>query len=189
MCDELSRFVLDFNSYTHTTPAPPYHCPSSPYHLPQMEFLSQEQIAEYQGVFELFDKEKRGTIDFEALKAGMLAMRMHPKDSDVRQMIKEADVSKTGSIDFTEFVGVLTRKVGKMDTADEILKAFNTFDRQDRGEIRVEDLKKALMTIGDKLSEKEMREVLKEGADEEGNFNYEKFVQVLVGKRQSSATA
>jgi len=144
---------------------------------------------------------------------------MHPKDSDVRQMIKEADVSKTGSIDFTEFVGVLTRKVGKMDTADEILKAFNTFDRQDRGEIRVEDLKKALMTIGDKLSEKEvlrwsmlfstlclcfclcplacflspflsqMREVLKEGADEEGNFNYEKFVQVLVGKRQSSATA
>jgi len=42
-------------------------------HHPQ-EFLSQEQIAEYQGVFELFDKEKRGTIDFEALKAGMLAM-------------------------------------------------------------------------------------------------------------------
>jgi Ca2+-binding EF-hand superfamily protein len=38
------------------------------------EFLSQEQIAEYQGVFELFDKEKRGTLDFDALKAGMLAM-------------------------------------------------------------------------------------------------------------------
>ena len=36
--------------------------------------MSQEQIAEYQGVFELFDKEKRGTLDFDALKAGMLAM-------------------------------------------------------------------------------------------------------------------
>jgi Ca2+-binding EF-hand superfamily protein len=34
---------------------------------------------------------------------------MHPKDSEIRNMIKEADVSKTGTIDFTEFVGVLTR--------------------------------------------------------------------------------
>merc|ERR1712093_123539 len=128
-----------------------------------------EQIAEYQGVFELFDKEKRGTIDFDALKAGMLAMRMHPKDSDIRQMIKEADVSKTGSIDFTEFVGVLTRKVGKMDSPDEILRAFNTFDRQDRGEIAVDDLKEA--------------------SDEEGMFNYEAFVQIMAGKRQSSTSA
>lgn len=114
---------------------------------------------------------------------------MHPKDSDIRQMIKEADVSKTGSIDFTEFVGVLTRKVGKMDSPDEILRAFNTFDRQDRGEIAVDDLKRALMNIGDKLSEKEVREVLKEASDEEGMFNYEKFVQIMVGKRQSSTSA
>ena len=112
---------------------------------------------------------------------------MHPKDSDIRQMIKEADVSKTGSIDFTEFVGVLTRKVGKMDSQDEILRAFNTFDRQDRGEIAVDELKRALMTIGDKLSEKEVREVLKEASDEEGMFNYEKFVQIMVGKRQSAS--
>merc|ERR1712093_810601 len=95
----------------HSAPSTSLSTTTTHYH---MEFLSQEQIAEYQGVFELFDKEKRGTIDFDALKAGMLAMRMHPKDSDIRQMIKEADVSKTGSIDFTEFVGVLTRKVGKI---------------------------------------------------------------------------
>jgi Ca2+-binding EF-hand superfamily protein len=45
------------------------------------EFLSQEQIAEYQGVFELFDKEKRGTLDFDALKAGMLAMSTNHHES------------------------------------------------------------------------------------------------------------
>lgn len=43
--------------------------------------MSQEQIAEYQGVFELFDKEKRGTLDFDALKAGMLAMSTNHRES------------------------------------------------------------------------------------------------------------
>jgi Ca2+-binding EF-hand superfamily protein len=34
-----------------------------------------------------------------------------------------------------------------------------------------------------------VREVLKEASDEEGMFNYEKFVQIMVGKRASSTTA
>lgn len=42
--------------------------------VPQ-EFLSQEQISEYQGVFALLDKEGRGTVDFDVLKAAMTALR------------------------------------------------------------------------------------------------------------------
>eukprot|EP00005_Dracoamoeba_jomungandri_P004044 CAMPEP_0174250552 /NCGR_PEP_ID=MMETSP0439-20130205/693_1 /TAXON_ID=0 /ORGANISM="Stereomyxa ramosa, Strain Chinc5" /LENGTH=154 /DNA_ID=CAMNT_0015330665 /DNA_START=21 /DNA_END=485 /DNA_ORIENTATION=+ len=149
-----------------------------------MDFLSQEQLAEYQGVFALFDKEGRGVITFEDIKAGMIAMKMHPKDSDIRKMMKEADASKTGSIDFTEFAAVLTNKLGKLDSEDEILRAFNTFDRQDIGLIPREELRTALTTLGNKLSEKEIRDILKEGTDEEGMFDYEKFVQVMVGKRK-----
>lgn len=147
-----------------------------------MEFLSQEQIAEYQGVFALMDKEGRGTVDFDVLKTAMMALRMHPKDSEIRNMIKEADVSKTGTIDLTEFVGVLTRKLGKMDNEDAILKAFNTFDLNDTGVLNVEDIRTALTTLGDKLTDKELREMFATGADSSGNFEYEKFVRVMVGK-------
>merc|ERR1712232_17026 len=152
----------------------------------KMEFLSQEQIAEYQGIFELFDKEKRGVLDFDSLKAGMTAMRMHPKDSQVRSMIKEADVSKTGTIDFTEFCSVLTRKLGKLDSEEEIVRAFNTFDRKDSGNLTVEDLRKALCGLGQPLSEKEFRAVIKAGADEDGDFDYERFAAVMVGKKSES---
>jgi len=147
-----------------------------------LQFFSQEQIAEFQGVFKLLDQQNRGTLDFESLKAGMNAMRLHPKDQDVRQMIKEADTSKTGTIDFKGFVDCLTNKLMKMDGEDEILKAFNTFDRNDRGVIPGDELRRALTTLGDKLTEKEIREVLKEGSDQEGNFDYEKFVKIMTGK-------
>ncbi|KAL6050879.1 calcium-dependent protein kinase [Balamuthia mandrillaris] len=148
-----------------------------------MEFLSQEEIAKYQGVFDLLDKDKKGALDEEAIKAGMIALRLHPKDAEVRQMIKEADTSKTGRIDFTAFVNCLAGRMAKLDSEEDIIKAFNTFDRQDLGEIPSEELRKHLTTLGSKLSEKEIREVLKFGADEEGNFNYEKFTAVMLGKQ------
>jgi len=146
------------------------------------EFISADQKAEYRGVFDLFDKQKKGSIDFDSLKAGMIAMRLHPKDDEVRAMIKEANVTGNGKIDFAEFCGVMTRKLGKMDREQDILKAFNTFDRNDRGFIASEELRKALTTLGDKLSDKEVRAVLAEGSNEEGHFDYESFVRKMVGK-------
>jgi len=139
-------------------------------------------LAEYQGVFQLFDKNKRGIIDYDSLRDGMIAMRLHPKDSEVRQMIKEADASKTGSIDFHGFVGALTRKLSKLDREEEILKAFNTFDRNDKGVIPAEQLRIALTTLGDKLADKEVREVLALATGSDGNFDYERFVKIMVGK-------
>jgi len=148
------------------------------------EFISSDQKAEYKGVFDLFDKQKRGFIDFDSLKAGMIAMRLHPKDEEVKAMLKEANVSGNGKIDFVEFCGVLSRKLGKMDREADILKAFNTFDRNDKGTIQSEELRKALTTLGDKLSDKEVRAVLAEGSNEEGQFDYESFVRKMVGKEE-----
>eukprot|EP01089_Gocevia_fonbrunei_P009965 TRINITY_DN22430_c0_g1_i1.p1 TRINITY_DN22430_c0_g1~~TRINITY_DN22430_c0_g1_i1.p1 ORF type:complete len:148 (-),score=44.85 TRINITY_DN22430_c0_g1_i1:18-461(-) len=147
-----------------------------------MEFLSQEQIAEYQGVFNLFDKEKKGYIDFDSLKAGMTLLRLHPKDQDVRKMIQEADVSKTGNIGFEEFTGIMAKKLGKLDSEDVIIDAFNTFDRQDRGFIPIDELRRALTTQGDKLTDAEWRAVAKEA--QEGKLHYEQFVKKILGKEK-----
>jgi len=111
-------------------------------------------------------------------------MRLHPKDDEVRQMIKEANVSGSGKMDFVEFCGVMSRKLGKMDREPDILKAFNTFDRNDRGYIQAEELRKALTTLGDKMSDKEVRAVLAEGSNDEGHFDYESFVRKKEGKEE-----
>lgn len=44
-----------------------------------------------------------------------------------------------------------------MDNEDAILKAFNTFDLNDTGVLNVEDLRTALTTLGDKLTDKEVQ--------------------------------
>jgi hypothetical protein len=44
-----------------------------------------------------------------------------------------------------------------MDNEDAITKAFNTFDLNDSGSLNVEDIRTALTTLGDKLTDKEVR--------------------------------
>jgi len=146
------------------------------------QFLSAQQQREFKGVFKLFDKTNKGYITEDDLKAGMIALRLHPKEGEVKQLMQEANVTGSGKVDFSEFIGVLTRKLGRMDGEAEILKAFNTFDRNDKGYIPVEDLRRPLTTLGDKLSDKEMRAVISEGADEDGLFHYEAFTKKMVGK-------
>jgi Ca2+-binding EF-hand superfamily protein len=111
---------------------------------------------------------------------------MHPKDSEIRDMIKEADKTKSGSIDFRAFVDVITKKIGKLDSEAEILKAFNTFDKQDHGEISVDELRRALCSMGDALSDKDFREVVRVAGDNDGTVDYAKFTKVMVGSRKSA---
>ena len=83
-------------------------------------------------------------------------IEMHPKDSDIRDMIKDADKTKTGVIDFRAFVDVIVAKMSKMDSEAEITKAFNTFDKKDTGSLTVDELRRALTTMGDKLPDKDV---------------------------------
>eukprot|EP01088_Endostelium_zonatum_P002457 TRINITY_DN13015_c0_g1_i1.p1 TRINITY_DN13015_c0_g1~~TRINITY_DN13015_c0_g1_i1.p1 ORF type:complete len:149 (+),score=46.44 TRINITY_DN13015_c0_g1_i1:82-528(+) len=140
----------------------------------------QERLAEFQGVFDMLDKDKKGYLDFESLKAGMEALQLHPKDQDVRKMIMEADVQKTGTIGFQEFVNVMRAKLDKLDSEEDVIDAFITFDRADKGWIPVDELRRALTTQGDKLNDAEWRAVAKE-AGSDGHFDYEKFVKKIMG--------
>lgn len=151
-----------------------------------MDFLSQEEIAVYQGVFEIFDTDKSGAITLEKLKAGMSGLKLHPKDSELREMFKEADKNKTGSIDFRAFVDVMTRKMGNLDSEKDILKHFNTFDKADVGEISSDELRRGLTSMGDRLSEKEFRTVL-DSAEIDGMFDYHKFTKMMVGSKREES--
>ena len=75
--------------------------------------------------------------------------------------------------------------VGAFDSEKDILRAFACFDRADTGSIDADELRRALCTLGDPLTEKEMRDMLRAAAsfNEQGVFYYEPFVATMLGKR------
>ncbi len=63
----------------------------------------------------------------------MRALGFEPKKEEIQKMIADVDDDGSGSIEFEEFLKMMTQKILNRDPKDEILKAFRLFDDDETG--------------------------------------------------------
>lgn len=79
--------------------------------------LSEEEIEEIREAFNLFDTDGSGTIDPKELKAAMQSLGFEAKNQTIYQMIGDIDKDGSGSIDFEEFLDMMTAKMVRESAA------------------------------------------------------------------------
>ena len=78
-----------------------------------------------------------------------------------------------GEVDFDEFMKLVARKLQAVDIEEEILDAFRVFDKDGNGSISKEELRLAITTLGEKVKEDELDELVKfADLDGDGTINY-----------------
>ena len=115
--------------------------------------LSEEQIEEIREAFNLFDTDHSGNIDYRELKAAMRALGFEVKKEELKKMITDIDADGSGSIEFPEFLEMMTGKMGEKDTKEEILKVFKLFDDDSTGKISFKNLKRVAKELGENMTE------------------------------------
>lgn len=98
----------------------------------------------------------------------MRSLGQSPTEEDLRQMINEVDADGSGTIDFAEFLTLMARKIKTKDSEAEIVEAFKVFDKDGSGKISADELRQVMHNLGEKLSDKEVEEMIKE-ADTNGD--------------------
>lgn len=89
----------------------------------------------------------------------------------------------TGTIDFQEFLGIMTAKVGENSTREELGRVFKLFDPKDTEYISLETLKKISQEVGDNLSDEELKDVLARcDVDKSGKLTFDDFYAVITTK-------
>jgi len=96
-------------------------------------------------------------------------------------MIQEADADGNGVVDFPELLALLARKMKDSDTESKVLEAFTCFDRGGAG-LSVEDLKRIMTNLGDKLSNEEVKQMLREAELDGGVIDNEEFIRMMMAK-------
>ena len=92
----------------------------------------------------------------------------------IQDMIREVDVDHTGSIDFQEFVAMMSRKMGEKDYDQELRDAFKVFDRDNSGTISSAELRDVMKALGENLSDAEIEEMMNEAdVDHSGTVDCE----------------
>ncbi|KAG2358412.1 calmodulin, partial [Suillus spraguei] len=126
---------------------------------------------EFKEAFSLFDKDGDGTIATKELGTVMRSLGQNPTEAELQDIINEVDADGNGTIDFPEFLTMLTRKLRDTDSEEEIKEAFKVFDKDGNGYINAAELRHIMTNLGDKISDAEVDEMIREADD--GQINYD----------------
>ncbi|KAF1780661.1 EF-Hand 1, calcium-binding site [Phytophthora cactorum] len=125
--------------------------------------LSEEEIEEIREAFNLFDTD--GIAGFEA------------KNQTIYQMIGDIDKDGSGSIDFEEFLDMMTAKMRRYQ------KVFNLFDDDQTGKISLRNLKRVAKELGETMTDAELLEMIERAdTDQDGEINADEFYAIMTKK-------
>jgi len=130
--------------------------------------LSEDEILEIKEAFDIFDDDKSGSIDISELKSAMANLGLDSKNAQVSQMVNDLDADGSGSIDFEEFLNMLTAKVAKKETRADVDKVFRLFDEKKTGKIGLRNLREVALEIGEQMTDEELLKMI-ERADSDGD--------------------
>lgn len=116
---------------------------------------------EFREAFALFDKRGTGSIPASALGDLLRALGQNPTQAEVAELV--ARIPPPQEIDYNTFVSILQRPNGfkPAGTPDEFIRGFQVFDKEGNGFIGAGELRYVLTSLGEKLSDQEVDELLK----------------------------
>ena len=135
--------------------------------------LREEQLAELKQAFDVFDTDGTGLIGVKDLRVAFRALGFEPTKHELTRLMnsvakKNSNLAGTNqmrsveSIDFTEFVAIMIEKMSENDPREHIQAAFNMF-KGSNNTIGLSDLRRVANEIGEKLTDEELLEMIKEG--------------------------
>lgn len=146
---------------------------------PKIE-VTAEIKQEIKEAFDLFDTDGTGVIDVKELKVAMRALGFEPKKEEIKKMIADIDKEGSGTINFEDFLSMMTVKMSEKDSKEEILKAFRLFDDDCTGKISFKNLKRVAKELGENLRDEELQEMIDEAdRDGDGEVNEEEFLRIM----------
>lgn len=142
--------------------------------------LNDKERESIKEIFDLFDKDKSGSIDAKELADVLRASGNSLSNDDIKALMDEFDKDKSETIDFEEFIQMYCKRFTEPATEDELLEAFKIFDRDGNGVLTKDELKDIMTKMGDPLSDEEAEEFLKQAdLDGDGKINYKEFCRLI----------
>mmetsp|Transcript_17948 Transcript_17948/g.38733 ORF Transcript_17948/g.38733 Transcript_17948/m.38733 type:complete len:117 (-) Transcript_17948:182-532(-) len=110
----------------------------------------------------------------------MRALGFEPSKEEIRKLISQIDKDGSGTVEFSEFLAMMTTKMGERDSREEMLKAFRLFDDDESGKISFKNLKRVAMELGESISDEELQEMIDEAdRDGDGEVSQEEFIRIM----------
>ncbi|CAF1962063.1 unnamed protein product [Rotaria magnacalcarata] len=141
--------------------------------------------ARFKEAFLIIDENNTGAITVSDVHFLIRALGFTPTENDFAKI--DLEFIHNRNIDYLWFIELVSTMSCTKYSYEQIQEAFYSFDKNRYGLINVETFKTAMTTMGEPLSDSEMKEMMKDiPIDEDGFIEYEHYLMHLKPKESIS---
>lgn len=151
--------------------------------------VDKQEIISMKECFDIFDKDKSGSIDLKELNELIKQMNLESNPEKILELTQNLDFDKDNKIDFQEFLNLLSIYDFEYDDEDQLRKIFTKFaDSKDA--FTVDDLKRMVELVGEVYSEQQLENMIKFADwNRDQALDFEEFKQVIMKEQKKIGKA
>lgn len=124
--------------------------------------LTSDQISEFKDVFDVFDTDGSGEIDYDEFQRMLESLGLKLHNKDVRLLLKNVDSDHSGEIDFGEMLEALVNNMSVQTELEHTQKAYETLDKVNKGHVTVSDIHELMGELGEAFSENDVESIVRD---------------------------
>ena len=117
------------------------------------------------------------------ISKAMKVMGIKIAKEELKKMISDVDSSGDGDIDFSEFLEMMTGKMGEKDSREDVVKVFKLFDDDNTGKITLRNIRRVSQELGETIDDDELMDMLMQAdRDGDGELDMDEFYRIVKKK-------
>lgn len=135
-------------------------------------------------IFTLFDKKGQGSISKQLFGDYLRAIGYNPTNQLTEQILLQSNAADQLTLEAIS--GMIQENEAELNATttgkvEDFIKAFQVFDKENSGKVSVGDIRYMLTSLGERLSDEEVDELLKGvEVDSDGGVDYRKFIEDIL---------
>ena len=111
----------------------------------------------------------------------MMKLGLNPTEEELQEIISDIDKDNDGTIDYSEFLRLMSTKLKDAQTEEELLEAFKVFDTKNKQRFGESELREICVRLKCDFQPDEIKEMIAVAdINGDGFIEFEEFVRIML---------